>query len=141
MSQTTSESVTVQSYLDRYSDTERFSGTRIGCGPTPPSAEDDADRTRRRGQIPFTLRGPGGALRSVAAGPVVLIFFRFEGCPACNAALQGYQETLSASTGLRAQVVAISPQVAERLGAVERDRPLHFLVAADPEGGSSMPSA
>ena len=68
-------------------------------------------------------------------GPVVLIFFRFEGCPACNVALQGYPETLAGPLHeLGAALVAISPQVVDRLAAIKRRHRLDFLVASRPGG-------
>jgi peroxiredoxin len=65
-------------------------------------------------------------------GPAVLIFFRFEGCPACNLALPYYQRNLL--PGLRelgASLVAISPQVPERLKAIKERHALQFSVASD----------
>lgn len=71
----------------------------------------------------------GGLL---AEGPVVLVFFRFAGCPACNIALPYYQERLA--PGLRAlgaQLVAVSPQVPEKLVEIKRRHGLDFRVASD----------
>ena len=65
-------------------------------------------------------------------GPVVLVFFRFEGCPACNLALPYYQRNLL--PGLRelgASLVALSPQVPERLKAIKDRHSLQFSVASD----------
>jgi peroxiredoxin len=64
---------------------------------------------------------------------VVLIFFRFEGCPACNAALPGYQLTLAPGLAdLGAHLIAVSAQVPDRLVAIKRRHDLGFAVAADP---------
>jgi len=66
-------------------------------------------------------------------GPAVLIFFRFEGCPACNLALPYYERNLL--PGLRefgASLVAISPQVPERLRAIKQRHSLSYSVASDP---------
>jgi peroxiredoxin len=63
----------------------------------------------------------------------VLIFFRFEGCPACNLALPYYERNLL--PGLRelgASLVAISPQVPERLRAIKQRHSLSYSVASDP---------
>ncbi|MEE3625207.1 peroxiredoxin-like family protein [Nitrospirillum sp. BR 11752] len=71
-----------------------------------------------------------GAL--LARGPVVLVFFRFATCPACNIALPYYQRHLE--PGLRAlgaQLVAVSPQVPERLVDIKRRHDLTFTVASD----------
>jgi peroxiredoxin len=65
-------------------------------------------------------------------GPAVLVFFRFEGCPACNLALPYYQRNLL--PGVRAlggSLVALSPQVPERLVAIKRRHALEFAVASD----------
>lgn len=65
-------------------------------------------------------------------GPAVLVFFRFAGCPACNIALPYYDETLA--PGLRdlgATLVAVSPQVPERLGEIRSRHNLSFKVASD----------
>jgi peroxiredoxin len=84
----------------------------------------------------FTLLDvEGGELsleRLVERGPAVLVFFRFAGCPACNIALPYYEERLAA--GLRdlgATLVAVSPQVPERLGEIKTRHGLSFRVASD----------
>jgi peroxiredoxin len=65
-------------------------------------------------------------------GPAVLIFFRFAGCPACNIALPYYERELA--PGLRdlgATLVAVSPQVPDRLVEIKRRHDLSFQVATD----------
>lgn len=65
-------------------------------------------------------------------GPAVLLFFRFAGCPACNIALPYYERELA--PGLRdlgATLVAVSPQVPERLVEIKRRHHLSFHVATD----------
>ncbi len=65
-------------------------------------------------------------------GPLVLVFFRFEGCPACNLALPYYQRNLLPGLQkLGATLLALSPQVPEKLVAVKRRHDLGFLVATD----------
>ncbi|MDE1148027.1 MAG: peroxiredoxin-like family protein [Azospirillaceae bacterium] len=67
-----------------------------------------------------------------APGPVVLVFFRFAGCPACNIALPYYERHLwPGLKALGAQLVAVSPQVPERLVEIKRRHDLTFLVASD----------
>jgi peroxiredoxin len=85
---------------------------------------------------PFSLpEVDGGAVTLdtlLANGPAVLVFFRFEGCPACNIALPYYQRNLL--PGLRqfgATLVAISPQFPEKLGEIKKRHSLEFLVASD----------
>lgn len=70
-----------------------------------------------------------GLLRT---GPAVLIFFRFEGCPACNLALPYYQRNLLPGLKkLGASLVALSPQVPERLVEIKKRHSLDFAVASD----------
>ena len=69
-------------------------------------------------------------------GPVVLVFFRFAGCPACNIALPYYASELH--PGLEAAgatLVAVSPQVPERLVEIKRRHDLPFPVASDAGNG------
>jgi len=62
----------------------------------------------------------------------VLIFFRFEGCPACNLALPYYQRALWPELQkLGASLTAVSPQVPERLVAIKTRHDLGFNVASD----------
>ena len=69
-----------------------------------------------------------------AKGPVVLVFFRFAGCPACNIALPHYDHTLApALAKLGATLVALSPQIPERLGEIRARHDLSFKVASDPD--------
>jgi len=85
---------------------------------------------------PFVLKDVEGGdltLESLTAkGPAVLIFFRFAGCPACNIALPYYEETLApALKAIGATLVAVSPQVPERLGEIRTRHGLSYKVAAD----------
>jgi peroxiredoxin len=65
-------------------------------------------------------------------GPVVLIFFRFAGCPACNIALPHYNKYLAPDLArLGATLIAVSPQVPERLVEIKDRHKLDFLVASD----------
>ena len=69
----------------------------------------------------------------LANGPAVLIFFRFAGCPACNIVLPYYQRNLwpeLKAAGIR--LVAISPQVPERLVEIKQRHDVGFTVASDP---------
>lgn len=65
-------------------------------------------------------------------GPLVLVFFRFAGCPACNIALPYYARTLApALTAQGATLLALSPQVPEKLVEIKTKHSLPFLVATD----------
>jgi len=86
---------------------------------------------------PFTLLNvEGGELNRellLADGPAVLIFFRFAGCPACNIALPYYQRQLYPRLReLGVPLVAVSPQVPERLVEIKTRHDLQLLVASDP---------
>jgi len=71
----------------------------------------------------------------LSQGPAVLIFFRFAGCPACNLALPHYERTLAAEVRFRgAFLVAISPQLPERLVEIKRRHGLSFAVASAQTG-------
>ena len=77
--------------------------------------------------------GPIHLDRLRRTGPVVLVFFRYAASPECEAALRGYQHTLApALAGLDAHLVAVSPQVPDRLVALKRRHNLGYFVAADP---------
>lgn len=85
----------------------------------------------------FTLQpahGPQLTRDSLLAdGPVVLIFFRFAGCPACNIALPWYDRNLRpglAERGIR--LIGVSPQIPERLAEIGTRHGLGFPVATDP---------
>jgi peroxiredoxin len=68
----------------------------------------------------------------LSKGPVVLVFFRFAGCPACNLALPYYQRQLyPALKSLGASLVAISPQIPEKLKEIKQRHQLEFPVATD----------
>lgn len=101
-------------------------------------AEADPAAWLKAGDLvePFVLKDvEGGELtlkNLTAKGPAVLVFFRFAGCPACNIALPYYEERLAA--GLRdlgATLVAVSPQVPERLVEIKTRHDLSFKVASD----------
>lgn len=77
----------------------------------------------------------GGAFRLsdvVADGPAVLLFFRYAECPADNIALPIYDRDLSQSLRtVGIPVVAISPQVPEKLDAIRSRHGLRLTVATD----------
>ena len=85
----------------------------------------------------FTLEpSTGGKLtleELTADGPVLLIFFRFAGCPACNLALPYYERQLRPAldaAGIR--LVAVSPHLPENgLDDIRARHGLGFTVASD----------
>lgn len=85
---------------------------------------------------PFSVQEVDGETLTLDAllerGPLVLVFFRFEGCPACNLALPYYQRNLLPGLqALGATLLALSPQVPEKLVAIKRRHDLGLLVATD----------
>jgi peroxiredoxin len=100
---------------------------------------DPARAVRAGDSIPdFTLLdSAGGEIHRddlLRDGPAVLIFFRFASCPACNIALPYYDRALRpalAAAGI--PLVAVSPQVPERVGAIRERHGLGFPVASDPD--------
>jgi peroxiredoxin len=106
--------------------------------------EDTADRAAfvKAGDVvePFALpKVLGGTIeldRLLAGGPVVLLFFRYEGCPACNIALRHYQlELYPALAELGVTLVAVSPQVPGPLAAIKNRFGFGFPVVSDTGNG------
>ncbi len=106
--------------------------------------EETADRTAfvKPGDVvePFSLPEVlGGTVdleQLLATGPVVLLFFRYEGCPACNIALRHYQaELYPPLAGLGATLVAVSPQLPGKLAAIRNRFGFPFPVASDTGNG------
>ena len=99
-----------------------------------------ADRTAfvKEGDVvrPFDLQEVDGEALSLATlgrnGPVVLIFFRFAGCPACNVALPYYNQYLAPELRrLGATLVGISPQIPKKLRDIKDRHQLDFRIATD----------
>ncbi|WP_397451995.1 peroxiredoxin-like family protein [Pseudomonas sp. NA-150] len=85
---------------------------------------------------PFELLNVDGGVLSreqlITHGPAVLIFFRFAGCPACNIALPYYERQLFPQLkALGVPLVAVSPQVPEKLVEIKQRHALELLVASD----------
>lgn len=85
---------------------------------------------------PFTLKDVEGGDLTLAGltadGPTVLVFFRFAGCPACNIALPYYERALQPTLkALGVPLVAVSPQIPERLVEIRTRHDLSFKVASD----------
>lgn len=100
--------------------------------------EADPERFVRAGDIvePFELlKVEGGSLsleQLLSKGPAVLVFFRFAGCPACNIAIPYYERNLQPALRRRGvPLVAVSPQVPERLKEIKDKHQLTLQVASD----------
>lgn len=69
----------------------------------------------------------------VKNGPAVLLFFRFGECPACNIALPHYDRRLRpALEAAGLSLLAISPQLPDRLQAFKERQQLGLRLASDP---------
>ena len=100
--------------------------------------EANPERFVKAGDIvePFELlKVEGGSLdldQLLSHGPAVLVFFRFAGCPACNIAIPYYERNLQPALKRRGvPLVAISPQVPERLKEIKDKHSLTLQVASD----------
>lgn len=86
---------------------------------------------------PFELSDSDGGTLTLDSltkqGPVVLIFFRFAGCPACNLALPYYNRQLWPTLqAAGVDLVAVSPHLPETgLGEIKARHGLGFHVASD----------
>jgi peroxiredoxin len=85
---------------------------------------------------PFTLPDPNGAPVELsgllAAGPVVIVFYRGAWCPYCNVTLRTYQhELLPELEKLGAALVAVSPQTPDGSLTVKETHELAFTVLSD----------
>ncbi|TWT85488.1 putative peroxiredoxin bcp [Posidoniimonas polymericola] len=66
-----------------------------------------------------------------AEGPVVLTFYRGGWCPYCNLQLQNLQKSVAALEGAGARVVAVAPELPEKVGETVAKHDLSFLVLSD----------
>jgi peroxiredoxin len=103
-------------------------------------ASGQADRTLKAGDRapPFTLPDTEGtqvsAAALLAAGPLVLTFYRGVWCPYCNMDLQAMEGAAEAIRKLGASVVAISPQTPPNSRRSRRENNLSFPILADSGG-------
>jgi peroxiredoxin len=86
----------------------------------------------------FTLPDTEGTQVSsaalIAAGPLVLTFYRGVWCPYCNMDLQAIEAAADAVRGLGASLVAISPQTTPNSRRSRRENNLSFPILADAGG-------
>lgn len=83
--------------------------------------------------LPTSTGGTVSLDTLLSDGPVVLIFFRYAGCPACNLALPYYDRQLWPSLEAEgASLIAISPHLVEKgLDDIRSRHGLRFTVAND----------
>ena len=83
----------------------------------------------------FELPDATGHMKSLqsmlAAGPVVVTFYRGAWCPFCNIQLHEYQEMLPEITAAGGQLVAISPQMPDGSLSTAEKNGLQFAVLSD----------
>jgi peroxiredoxin len=83
----------------------------------------------------FALPNASGRLvdlaELLAAGPVVLTFYRGAWCPYCNTQLRGLQQALPEIESLGAALVAVSPQVPDGSLELIDEHELTFEVLSD----------
>jgi peroxiredoxin len=83
----------------------------------------------------FTLPDANGATVALAdllaAGPVVLSFYRGGWCPYCNLELRAYADRIAEFDAAGAQVVAISPQTPDASLTLAERTELPFTVLSD----------
>jgi peroxiredoxin len=73
----------------------------------------------------------------LAAGPVVLTFYRGAWCPFCNIALRALQQHHSAITERGARLVAVSPQIPDESLSLTEKHELAFDVLSDIGSGTA----
>jgi peroxiredoxin len=100
------------------------------AGMTFPNALTVGDRAPQ-----FALPNASGRLvdlaELLAAGPVVLTFYRGAWCPYCNMQLRGLQQALPEIESLGAVLVAVSPQVPDGSLELIDEHELTFEVLSD----------
>ena len=84
--------------------------------------------------LPDTEGRPVSSSALLAAGPLVVTFYRGVWCPYCNMDLQAIEAAADAIRGLGASLVAISPQTAPNSRRSRRENGLSFPILADAGG-------
>jgi peroxiredoxin len=81
--------------------------------------------------LPNALGGTTTLSNLLNEGPVVLIWYRGEWCPYCNIYLKDIQDHAKDFKKIGAQIVAISPEVADNSVAMQDKLDLEFHVLSD----------
>jgi peroxiredoxin len=96
-----------------------------------------AQRALKAGDLAPAFTLPNAQGRQIALtdllqrGAVVVSFYRGLWCPYCNVELRAYQRVLPEIRALGAELVAISPQIADRSAATATENGLEFEVLSD----------
>jgi len=99
---------------------------RSGAAPGIAVGERAPDFT-----LPYASGNPVSLRDRLAAGPVVLSFYRGDWCPYCNIELRAQQSRLPEMRELGASLIAISPQAPDRAAALTEREGLGFDVLSD----------
>jgi peroxiredoxin len=81
--------------------------------------------------LPDAMERPVSLKERLSSGPVVLVFYRGEWCPYCNAYLRSLQAALPQITARGASLVAVSPQSADHSLSMAEKAQLGFDVLSD----------
>src|SRR5438477_788568 len=81
--------------------------------------------------LPNAMGHPVSLSSRLAAGPVVLVFYRGEWCPYCNAYLRALQAALPEITARGASLLAVSPQSPDHSLSIAEKAELGFDVLSD----------
>jgi peroxiredoxin len=90
-----------------------------------------AGQTAPRFTLPDAAGQPVSLSTLLAAGPVVLVFYRGNWCPYCNVQLRAYNQVLADFKGFNATLVAISPQTPDLTSLTAEEKELRFPVLSD----------
>lgn len=81
--------------------------------------------------LPDAAGQPVSLAALLAAGPVVLVFYRGNWCPYCNVQLRAYNQALASFEALNATLVAVSPQTPDLTSLTVEEKELRFPVLSD----------
>ena len=81
--------------------------------------------------LPDATGQPISLAELLAAGPVVLVFYRGNWCPYCNVQLRAYNQALAQFKDFNATLVAISPQTPDLTSRTAEEKELRFPVLSD----------
>ena len=81
--------------------------------------------------LPDAVGHPVALAALLAAGPVVLVFYRGNWCPYCSVQLRAYDQALAQFKAFGATLVAVSPQTPDLTRLTAEERNLHFPVLSD----------
>jgi peroxiredoxin len=110
--------------LDRFDAVARDVGSRTFSAPEVGDPAPDF-------VLPDARGGRVALSELVAAGPVVLVFYRGAWCPYCNLQLQAYQRAWGQFEDAGATLVAISPETPDNSLSTQEQNALAFPVLSD----------